>query len=298
MNGGGPAPGNALVRVEGLRLSFGGLSVLKDVSFDVAPGEFFAIIGPNGAGKTSLLNCVNGAYRPTAGSIRFAGDELVGRAPSAIAELGVARTFQNLALFERLSVMDNVVLGRHHRMRAGLVSGALWWGRARREEYAARAACEPILELLELDDLRDAIVAELPYGIRKRIELGRALAMEPRLLVLDEPVAGMNAGESDELAGWVLAAKARLDLTVMMIEHDMRLVTKVADRVLVLDFGEVVCLDDPLTAMSDPRVIHAYLGGSGARVEASAVRAAEASVAAESAPTGAQAGHSLPGGSR
>jgi branched-chain amino acid transport system ATP-binding protein len=272
-----PRPaGDVLVEVEDLRLSFGGLSVLKDVSFDVVRGEFFAIIGPNGAGKTSLLNCVNGAYRPSGGSIRLAGDELVGRKPSAVAELGVARTFQNLALFEQLSVMDNVVLGRHRNMRAGLVSGALWWGRARREEYQAREACEPILELLELEDLRDAVVTELPYGIRKRIELGRALAMEPQLLLLDEPVAGMNAAESDELARWVLVAKERLDLTVMMIEHDMRLVTKVADRVLVLDFGEVVCCDDPLTAIADPRVIHAYLGGGGADAEAAAVQAAAA----------------------
>jgi branched-chain amino acid transport system ATP-binding protein len=280
-----PRPaGDALVEVEDLRLSFGGLAVLKDVSFDVVRGEFFAIIGPNGAGKTSLLNCVNAAYRPSSGSIRLAGDELVGRKPSAVAELGVARTFQNLALFEQLSVMDNVVLGRHRRMRAGLLSGALWWGRARREEYQAREACEPILELLELEELRDAVVTELPYGIRKRIELGRALAMEPQLLLLDEPVAGMNAAESDELARWVLVAKERLDLTVMMIEHDMRLVTKVADRVLVLDFGEVVCCDDPLTAIADPRVIHAYLGGGGADAEAAAVQAA-AAVAAGSGTT-------------
>jgi branched-chain amino acid transport system ATP-binding protein len=283
----------SLVEVEDLRLSFGGLSVLKDVSFDVAPGEFFAIIGPNGAGKTSLLNCVNGAYRPSGGSIRFAGTQLVGRKPSAVAELGVARTFQNLALFEQLSVMDNVVLGRHRKMRAGLLTGSVWWGRARREEYEARTACEPILELLELQDLRDAVVTELPYGIRKRIELGRALAMEPRLLLLDEPVAGMNSTESDELARWVLVAKERLDLTVMMIEHDMRLVTKIADRVLVLDFGEVVCCDDPVTAISDPRVIHAYLGGSGEDVEAAAAQAA-AAVAAGTEP----AAGTRPGGHR
>jgi branched-chain amino acid transport system ATP-binding protein len=183
-------------------------------------------------------------------------------------------------------------------MRAGLVSGALWWGRARREEYAARAACEPLLELLELGDLRDAVVAELPYGIRKRIELGRALAMEPRLLILDEPVAGMNAAETDELARWVLMAKDRLDLTIMMIEHDMSLVTKVADRVLVLDFGEVVCLDDPLAAISDPRVIHAYLGGSGAGAEARAAQAAAAAVASVGATAATHTGQPLPGGSR
>jgi branched-chain amino acid transport system ATP-binding protein len=277
-----PAP---LLTADGVTLAFGGLSVLKDVSFDVLPGEFFAVIGPNGAGKTSLLNCVNGAYRPSAGSIRFDGQELLGRKPSAIAELGIARTFQNLALFEQLSVIDNVVLGRHHRMRAGLLSGAVWWGRARREEYAARAACEPVLELLGLERYRDSGVKDLPYGIRKRIELARALAMEPQLLVLDEPVAGMNHTESDELAEWVLLAKDRLDLTVLMIEHDMGLVTRLADRVLVLDFGQVVCCEDPATAMADPRVIHAYLGGSGAAAEAVA-RSATAAVVSETSAAG------------
>jgi branched-chain amino acid transport system ATP-binding protein len=279
------APTTPIFDVKGLTLTFGGLSVLNGVSFTVQPGEFFAVIGPNGAGKTSLLNCVNGAYRPSAGSLRFDGHELIGRKPSAIAELGIARTFQNLALFDQLSVIDNVVLGRHHRMKAGLISGALWWGRARNEEYAARAACEPVLELVGLQDYRDMGVKDLPYGIRKRVELARALAMEPKALILDEPVAGMNATESDELAEWVLLAKDQLGLTIVMIEHDMGLVTRLADRVLVLDFGKVVCCEDPATAMSDPRVIHAYLGGSGTAAEATALSAVEAAEVAGASPT-------------
>jgi branched-chain amino acid transport system ATP-binding protein len=252
-----------LLQAEHVRLTFGGITAISDVSFEVARGEFFAVIGPNGAGKTSLLNVLNGVYRPSAGTVTFDGEPLLGRKPAQIAARGIARTFQNLALFEEMTVLDNVVLGRHHLMKAGLASGALWWGRARREEHEARRDCLPLLELMGLDDIRGDLVHDLPYGVKKRIELARALAMQPTLLLLDEPVAGMNTQESNELARWVLAAKQELDLTVVMIEHDMALVTKVADRVLVLDFGEVICCDIPQVAVSDPRVIRAYLGGSG-----------------------------------
>lgn len=255
-----PAP---LLQAENLRLTFGGITAISDVSFRVEKGEFFAVIGPNGAGKTSLLNVLNGVYRPTSGSVTFEGESLLGRKPAQIAARGIARTFQNLALFEEMTVLDNVVLGRHHLMKAGLLSGAVWWGRARREENEARRDCLPLLELMGLDDIRGHLVHDLPYGVKKRIELARALAMQPTLLLLDEPVAGMNAQETNELARWVLTAKQELDLTVVMIEHDMALVTKVADRVLVLDFGEVICCDLPDVAVSDPRVIRAYLGGSG-----------------------------------
>jgi branched-chain amino acid transport system ATP-binding protein len=260
----GPQP--PLLQAENVRLTFGGITAISDVSFRVEKGEFFAVIGPNGAGKTSLLNVLNGVYRPSSGTVSFQGEPLLGRKPAQIAALGIARTFQNLALFEEMTVLDNVVLGRHHLMKAGLVSGAVWWGRARREEYDARRDCLPLLELMGLDDIRGHLVHDLPYGVKKRIELARALAMQPTLLLLDEPVAGMNAQESNELARWVLTAKKELDLTVVMIEHDMALVTKVADRVLVLDFGEVICCDLPDIAVSDPRVIRAYLGGSGAEV--------------------------------
>ncbi|MBB3674819.1 ABC transporter ATP-binding protein [Modestobacter versicolor] len=257
------AAGQPLLQAEHLRLTFGGITAISDVSFEVQQGEFFAVIGPNGAGKTSLLNVLNGVYRPSSGSVTFQGGSLLGRKPAQIAALGIARTFQNLALFEEMTVLDNVVLGRHHLMKAGLVSGALWFGRARREEQEARRDCLPLLELMGLDEISGEVVHDLPYGVKKRIELARALAMQPTLLLLDEPVAGMNSQETNELARWVLAAKQELDLTVVMIEHDMALVTKVADRVLVLDFGEVICCDTPDVAVSDPRVIRAYLGGSG-----------------------------------
>ncbi|HLM03799.1 MAG TPA: ABC transporter ATP-binding protein [Blastococcus sp.] len=258
--------GEPLLRAENVRLTFGGVTAISDVSFEVQKGEFFAVIGPNGAGKTSLLNVLNGVYRPSSGSVTFEGESLLGRKPADIAARGIARTFQNLALFEEMTVLDNVVLGRHHLMKAGLLTGSVWWGRARREENEARRDCLPLLELMGLDDIRGQLVHDLPYGVKKRIELARALAMQPTLLLLDEPVAGMNTQETNELARWVLTAKQELDLTVVMIEHDMALVTKVADRVLVLDFGEVICCDLPQVAVSDPRVIRAYLGGSGADV--------------------------------
>ncbi len=279
------AAGQPLLQAEHVRLTFGGITAISDVSFAVEQGEFFAVIGPNGAGKTSLLNVLNGVYRPTSGSVSFQGESLLGRKPAQIAARGIARTFQNLALFEEMTVLDNVVLGRHHFMKAGLVSGALWFGRARREEQEARRDCLPLLELMGLDDIRGELVHDLPYGVKKRIELARALAMQPTLLLLDEPVAGMNAQETSELAQWVLTAKRELDLTVVMIEHDMALVTKVADRVLVLDFGEVICCDTPDVAVSDPRVIQAYLGGSGD----AAIELATADLPAESRPTGRHA---------
>ena len=200
-----------LLAVRDVTLRFGGVTALDGVSFDVRPGELFAVIGPNGAGKTSIFNCINGVYRPQDGSIRLAGEELVGRSPPAVARLGVARTFQNLGLFTHLSVIDNLMLGRHHLMRTGFVSGALWWGRARREEIAGREAVESVVELLELEAHRHTPAGLLPYGLQKRLELGRALAMEPRLLLLDEPVAGMNLEEVEDMARYLLEVRERLD---------------------------------------------------------------------------------------
>lgn len=251
-----------LLQVDDLTLQFGGVRALDGVSFDVRAGEFFAVIGPNGAGKTSLLNVLNGVYRPTAGSVSFDGRSLLGLRPSRVAELGVARTFQNLALFEDMTVLDNVVLGRHHLTSSGVVAGALWWGRARREEQRSRAECLPLLDLVGLADRRDDAVGPLPYGVKKRVELARALAMRPKLLLLDEPVAGLNDVETHELAEWVATARRALDLTIIMIEHDMRLVKSVADRVLVLDFGARICVETPAVALEDPRVIAAYVGVS------------------------------------
>jgi branched-chain amino acid transport system ATP-binding protein len=250
----------SLLEVEDLTLRFGGVTALKGVSFDVRPGELFALIGPNGAGKTSVFNCINGVYRPQRGSIRLDGEELIGRSPPAVARLGVARTFQNLGLFVHLSVLENLMLGRHHLMRTGFVSGAVWWGRARREEIAGRARVEEVVELLELEAHRHTPAGLLPYGLQKRLELGRALAMEPKLLLLDEPVAGMNLEETEDMARYVLEARGRLDLAVILVEHEMRLVMDVADRVLALDFGTPLAAGAPADVQADASVVEAYLG--------------------------------------
>ncbi len=275
-----------ILEAEHIEVSFGGIKAIQDVSFAVEPEEFFAIIGPNGAGKTSMLNVLNGLYRPSRGDVRFEGRSLIGMAPPQVAALGIARTFQNLALFDEMTVLDNVVFGRHHFMRSGVLSGGLWFGKARAEEKAARVDCIPLLELMGLMDIRDRTVRDLPYGVKKRIELARALAMKPKVLLLDEPVAGLNASESVELAEWVMLAKRQLDLTVVMIEHDMALVRKFADRVLVLDFGSVITCEPPEEAIADPRVVQAYVGGSGEDVLADVLAGQQISDQPDEGPDG------------
>jgi branched-chain amino acid transport system ATP-binding protein len=256
-----------LLSFDEVTLRFGGVTALSGITFDVMAGELFAIIGPNGAGKTSIFNCLNGVYRPQDGRIRLSGVELIGRRPAAIAALGVARTFQNLGLFVNLDVVDNLMLGRHHLMRTGFVTGALWWGPAKREEAANRRRCEEIIDLLELAPFRHSAVGSLPYGIQKRIELGRALCMDPKLLLLDEPVAGMNLEETEDMARYILEARDALGICMILVEHDMHMVMDIADRVMVLDFGVVIATDVPAVVQRDPRVVAAYLGDAGTRPE-------------------------------
>jgi branched-chain amino acid transport system ATP-binding protein len=264
--------------VTDLTLRFGGATTLDSVSFDVQSGELFAIIGPNGAGKTSTFNCISGVYRPQEGEITLSGESLLGLAPDVVARRGIARTFQNVELFDNLSVLDNLLLGRHQRLDYSWPEGMVWWGRSRTQELAARRDVEDLIEFLDLARVRHFPVGILPYGIRKRIELGRALAMEPRLLLLDEPVAGMNSEETEDMARFILDIRTELGTSMIMVEHDMRLVMDLADRIMVLDFGKRIALGTPDVVRSDPAVIAAYLGGaSDAVADAARVSEGEAS---------------------
>jgi branched-chain amino acid transport system ATP-binding protein len=246
--------------VQCISLSFGGIQALAEVSFRVREGEILAIIGPNGAGKTSMLNCISNFYHPEEGQILFEGRDLTRLPPHRIAQLGVARTFQNIALYTGLSTLDNLMAARHIHMRAGLLQSLIYWGPAQREDIAHRRAVEEIIDFLEIEHVRKAIVGALPYGLRKRIELGRALAMEPRLLLLDEPMTGMNQEEKEDMARFILDVHERGGKTILLIEHDMGLVMDIADRVVVLDFGQKIAEGPPEVIRHDEMVIKAYLG--------------------------------------
>lgn len=252
-----PAP---ILSFTNVHLAFAGVRAIDGISFEVEPSELFAIIGPNGAGKTSIFNVLSGVYRPQSGEVRFDGQPLLGRRPHQIARLGLARTFQNVELFANLTVLENLMLGRHHHIRYGPLSALVWLGRARRVEVAHRAVVEEIIDFLELEQWRRLPVGMLPFGVQKRVELGRALAMEPKLLLLDEPVGGMNAEETEDMARYILDIREELDIPIILVEHDMGLVMDLADRVLVVDFGRPIATGKPSEIQHHPEVIRAYLG--------------------------------------
>ena len=249
-----------LLSAKNLSVRFGGVLAVNNVSFDVKKGEVFTLIGPNGAGKTTVFNLISRIYTPTNGEIDFEGVKLTDQPPHKIASLGIARTFQNIELFENASVLHNLLIGRHTHRKTGLWQDLFFTPQVRKTEMETRERAERVIELLDLQHHRDSHVAGLPYGVRKVVELGRALCTEPKLLLLDEPSSGLNVEETDDMAFWISDIKNELGITVLMVEHDMSLVSKVSDRVLAMNQGEVLALGTPREVQNDPGVIEAYLG--------------------------------------
>lgn len=251
---------DSILEIEKMSLQFGGVKALDNVSFHIVKGEIFSLIGPNGAGKTSMLNCISGLYQPTTGSIRYKGKEIVNMKPYNRTKLGIARAFQNIALFAHMSVLDNLKLGRHTLMRSGPLSGGLYVGKASKEEIKHRKKVEEVIEFLELQDIRHTPVGTLPYGLQKRVEVGRALALGPELILLDEPMAGMNNSEKDLMARFILDMHEVMDTTVVLIEHDLGIVMNLSDHIAVLDFGKCIGFGTPDDIQKNPDVIKAYIG--------------------------------------
>jgi len=252
--------GEVILSLEHISLAFGGVKALTDITFDVREHEVRAIIGPNGAGKSSLLNVINGVYRPQHGTITYRGRERRGMDSHDVAVAGIARTFQNIALFKGMSVLDNIMTGRNLKMHTSFIEQAIWVGRARREELAHRSKVEEIIDFLEIQHIRKTPVGRLPYGLQKRVELARALAAEPSLLLLDEPMAGMNVEEKQDMCRFILDVNEQYGTTIVLIEHDMGVVMDISDRVVVLDYGRKIGDGDPATVRASEAVINAYLG--------------------------------------